>query len=1268
MAELRRHGDWVGVGERETAEFLRDNLPADWIIDSNLQLPTNNHEDIDLLITGKNKLFVVEIKNWGPSIVLGAHYWQVVGHGKSPSQGDSRKSPLPLLAQKAKTAKSIISKAVGKNENIHKQRLVEGLLVLSRPGVTVLGSCPGDDAVVLPEQALLLLEAMDQEKTTDLAIHRDTVSLVISGLPAKSSDVSKLGDYIVKKPLSNLGIAKRFEAEHCMTGQPVILYCYPESKSEPELEFQNREREALQRLEQLARTWKLFPPFTAEEWGWNVWPQARPEGAKSLSELSVSDASNLFGEKALFGLVQELFEALAQIHEARVLHRALSPSRIWLGRSNRVFFSDFFSARLDDRQTLVAVPADPSSLAFAAPEVADDIHSATEASDVFSVAKLLLEWLGSQIDVNGNNPLQALPELRELLEKCSSEVKKERPKAAEAAQILRRRSADEVPAEGDSDDGASKDLVTPFSPGTELFGRYRIEASLGEGGASAAWRAFDKTEQKMVVIRSLKSEKAFQELTGPAPFKSVDAKNCQRHVHLEPKPSPGLHVVSYIEGETLEQKHSLAPFDVEDLRKIAANLFEGLHDAFHSKSLVHGDISARNVLVNDDLDVFFIDLASVANFGDTPKPATPAFLAPELRSGGGTCSSQSDIYSAGAVLIDLMLHRLPYEGSPRSETAGLKIMEPSEDELALWGSDGAALLKVLYRSVVPDVAQRPSHAREFARVIRLSRPPKVAALPAKDTRQIINPNVDHLRQLFVDSRRGNAGMLANGSEYSIATYVASRLDSDLVPRLIAGQHELVIISGNPGDGKTTFLEAVRAQLSENGAVTQESNQALWSGLLGETSFSFVFDASESFGDLSSEEVMAKALAPPEGSKSHVVVAAMNDGRLRQFVESFSATVPGLEEAWNGEVGLDSPVLIVDLKNRALVTDRDSGLGLDVIDSLLGPDLWEGSGCGDCASQGQCPIFRNVQFFRGDGKSGLQKLTLVSHLSSQRRATLRDFRSAVSFAVTGDIGCAEVHEGIGSGISPDSNPGYAAWNLVFESPDGRQLSDKLLSDWRRLDPGVAVDPTLVRQFVQESADLADGDYQAENLISEARKQFMVEPIASETNSNALGHYRYLGSFVRSVVDNHDGENLKNRLLLGLSKLTGVHLRHEGGLSVASSRLDPSWTLMKTVSEAEFVLSRNSPPESVVEALPSSLRLRHAGVGVTLDITVDLSELLMRAADGEMFGDDDSLPLRKQAQSFIDRLTQAQVDQATLLSPAGHSYPVVAKNGLIVLEKS
>ncbi len=109
MAELRIHGKWGGPGEEETARFLEKNLPADWTIDANVYLPTKNHEDVDLLVTGRNFVFIVEVKSVGPIVLADDRVWEVRSkYGiKYPF-----KSPMPNLAHKSRQALEIIRKAV----------------------------------------------------------------------------------------------------------------------------------------------------------------------------------------------------------------------------------------------------------------------------------------------------------------------------------------------------------------------------------------------------------------------------------------------------------------------------------------------------------------------------------------------------------------------------------------------------------------------------------------------------------------------------------------------------------------------------------------------------------------------------------------------------------------------------------------------------------------------------------------------------------------------------------------------------------------------------------------------------------------------------------------------------------------------------------------------------------------------------------------------------------------------------------------------------
>lgn len=1263
MAELRIHGKWGGPGEEESARFLEKNLPADWTIDANVYLPTKNHEDVDLVVTGRNHVFIVENKHWGPIVLVDDRVWEVRWkHGKKYEA----RSPMGNLAQKTRQAFQIIEKAVPKGSSILKQRPVDRLLILSHPELSLHGSVEDIDRLVMLRDAAERLQELDSRKETDLSLHRSLIVDAISGLPAQTDEITELGDYSVLEKLERVGLASRFRAEHKYAGESVVLYCYKEPASEDETRHQERESEVIKKLEGLQRTWKTYPPFIDHNWGWFIRPQVRPDGAKSLRELSVEEAIKNFGPEPLRGLVQESFEALAQIHASEVVHRALSPGRVWLGRSQRVFFSDLYHARIDDKKTLIPIPVDKSALPFAAPENAHDSHAATAASDVFSLGSILLKWIRSGLAADGLDPLASDDELVHLLESCVSEKKNSRPTAAEVVSSLRRLavvpvSADEAEADTNDDSADLVGDVEEFQIGT-LVGRFKLEAPLGEGGAASSWRAYDTNEERMVVVRRLKRATEFERLRGNPPFKGINNRFCQGHINLETKPEPGLHIVNYIEGQTLEERHAARPFDVVELRIVARHIFTTLYEAFHKEGVVHGDISGRNLLVNDDLEVFFIDLASVVEIGDPPPSATPRYKAPELRGEGGVTSAQSDIYSAGAVLIDLMLNRPPYEGSPTSPDAGKVIRKPTDDERALWGRDGEALLKVLFSAVNPDPAMRPARADEFAGKIKLQKAPEPELLPEVNASENVNKTVDEIRQLFVDSELGNRGMLAFGGEFSEETYVQTKLDSDLLPALLSGAYKLVIITGNPGDGKTTFLNALRGEVEKRGGSTLEENQARWSGILGDLSFTAVMDASESFEGKSSDDVLREALISKGGSSQHVTLVAMNDGRLRQFVDDFEDEVDGLRAAWEGsesEAVDPMRVQIVDLKQRALVSNRHEGLGLKALDALVSDGLWEARGCGDCAAKGVCPILRNVKFLRGEGRMGVHRLALTSHLSSQRRATLRDFRSAISYALTRDIGCEDVHLARKNEEPIADDPAFSSWNIFFESDS----SDKLLNEWRRFDPAHSISPSFLREVIEESPASGLNFLDPSELGSRARRHFMAEQMNDESLVDSLGHYRHLVPFLRFVMDQVDGEAVKALLLEGLSKLSGVFLDGQGGLRVASHRVDPSWTLIKTVDAEQFSLRVESPVTSVVEFLPDSAVLVHQTLGFELRVTLDMAEVLLRASEGELFGDDDSLALRQQALAFVERVSQSKGDRATLLSPSGDQFRIESKHGRI-----
>ena len=95
---------------------------------------------------------------------------------------------------------------------------------------------------------------------------------------------------------------------------------------------------------------------------------------------------------------------------------------------------------------------------------------------------------------------------------------------------------------------------------------------------------------------------------------------------------------------------------------------------------------------------------------------------------------------------------------------------------------------------------------------------------------------------------------------------------------------LVLLTGNPGDGKTSFLVKVGERLRAKGAEGLTENEAGWRLSLNGHTFVAVFDASESHDGKSSDDLMARRSTLRRGRdpQRRTVLLAINDGRLLQF--------------------------------------------------------------------------------------------------------------------------------------------------------------------------------------------------------------------------------------------------------------------------------------------------------------------------------------------------------------------------------------------------
>ena len=219
--------------------------------------------------------------------------------------------------------------------------------------------------------------------------------------------------------------------------------------------------------------------------------------------------------------------------------------------------------------------------------------------------------------------------------------------------------------------------------------RYEITQLLGEGGMSFVYKAVDKQLQRTVAIKTLKPVYVEQEKFVERFKREAQTAANLNHPNIVQIFDWGIgdepfFVMEYIEGSTLtsiiSKKKTLS---ISDILFIGAQVSSGLQAA-HSQGLVHRDIKPGNIMITPQGKVKVTDFGIVSlqnDESDITKTGsilgTASYISPE-QAQGKPVSKESDLYSLGTVLYELITGRPPFEGETPIATATKHITDKPE--------------------------------------------------------------------------------------------------------------------------------------------------------------------------------------------------------------------------------------------------------------------------------------------------------------------------------------------------------------------------------------------------------------------------------------------------------------------------------------------------------------------------------------------------------------------------------------------------------------
>jgi serine/threonine-protein kinase len=300
--------------------------------------------------------------------------------------------------------------------------------------------------------------------------------------------------------------------------------------------------------------------------------------------------------------------------------------------------------------------------------------------------------------------------------------------------------------------------------GTKL-GNYEIESLLGRGGMGVVYKARQLSLNRPVALKFLPPE-----LIGSHEWKERFFREAQAAAALAHPNICTIHEINevddkvfiameYLKGQSLDKKIESGALDIDEAVNVALRVAEGLGHA-HKRGVVHRDIKPANIMITGDGQTKIMDFGLAKLSGKTrlTKTATVmgtiTYMSPEQARGDKDISCQTDIWSLGVMLYEMLTGRLPFDAE--TDTGLIyKIINENPELITNHRSDiPGSLVSLIEKAIQKDPQNRYKAAEMFVADLEAvksetstskgSTSPSIAVLP------FVNMSADPDQEYFCD--------------------------------------------------------------------------------------------------------------------------------------------------------------------------------------------------------------------------------------------------------------------------------------------------------------------------------------------------------------------------------------------------------------------------------------------------------------------------------------------------------------------------------------
>ncbi len=259
-----------------------------------------------------------------------------------------------------------------------------------------------------------------------------------------------------------------------------------------------------------------------------------------------------------------------------------------------------------------------------------------------------------------------------------------------------------------------------------LKGRYLLGEVIGKGGMAVVYKAYDFRTGKTLAVKVLREQfntdqefvRRFQQEAEAAA--TVSHENLIDIYDVGEQDGMRFIVMEYVDGMTLKsliQEHgALDNYSAVTITRQICMALQMAHDAH----IIHRDIKPQNILLDRK------GIAKLADFGiaktsdsqtmtaeqDSSVLGSVHYFSPE-QARGETANAQSDLYSLGVVLYEMVTAQLPFSGETPVAIAMQHLNVTPKEPMEINPKVTKAISDIIMKAIRKDPAQRYQSAREF---------------------------------------------------------------------------------------------------------------------------------------------------------------------------------------------------------------------------------------------------------------------------------------------------------------------------------------------------------------------------------------------------------------------------------------------------------------------------------------------------------------------------------------------------------------------------